>query len=73
MPPISEMTRVMYKRIHFLMTFKFFFFEICLPKTKPITGGIVYRLRNQTNFINTLTENFVKIGTSNKEIEFRRF
>ena len=33
---------------------KFFFSEIYLPKTKPITVGIVYGPRNQTNFIKIL-------------------
>ena len=43
------------------------FFEIHLPKTKPITVGIVYRPPNQTNFIKTLNENFAKLDTTNKE------
>ena len=43
------------------------FFEIHLPKTKPITVGIVYRPPNQTNFIKTLNENFAKLDTINKE------
>ena len=43
------------------------FFEIHLPKTKPITVRIVYRPPNQTNFIKTLNENFAKLDTTNKE------
>ena len=43
------------------------YFEIHLPKTKPITVGIVYRPPNQTNFIKTLNENFAKLDTNNKE------
>ena len=42
------------------------FFEIHLPKTKPITIGIVYRPPNQTNFIKALNENFAKLDTTNK-------
>ena len=43
------------------------FFEIHLPKTKPITVGIVYKPLNQTKFIKTLNEHFVKLNTNNKE------
>ena len=43
------------------------FFEIHLPKTKPITAGIVYRPPNQTNFIKTLNKNFAKLDTTSKE------
>ena len=44
-----------------------FFFEIHLPKTRPITVGIVYQPPNQTNFIKTLNENFAELDTTNKE------
>ena len=43
------------------------FFEIHLPKTKPITVGNVYRPPNQTNFFKALNENFVKLDTTNRE------
>ena len=43
------------------------FFEIHLPKTKPITVGIVYQPPNQTNFIKTINENFAKLDTTKKE------
>ena len=49
------------------MTLKMFIFEIHLPKTKPITVGIVYRPPNQTNFVKTLNENFAELDTTNKE------
>ena len=42
-------------------------FEIHLPKTKLITVGIVYRPSSQANFIKTLSENFAKLDTTNKE------
>ena len=38
-----------------------------MPKTKPITVGIVYRPPNQTNFIKILNENFAKLDATNKE------
>ena len=43
------------------------FFEIHLPKTKPITVGIVYRPPNETNFIKTFNKKFAKLDTTNKE------
>ena len=43
------------------------FFEIHLPKTKPITAGIFYCPPIQTNFIKTLNEHFAKLDTTNKE------
>ena len=46
---------------------KYIFFEIHLPKFKPMTLGIVYRPPNQTSFIKTLNENFAKLDTTNKE------
>ena len=38
-----------------------YFSEINLPKTKPITVGIVHRPLNRTNFIKTFDENFVNL------------
>ena len=43
------------------------FFEIHLPKTKPITVGIVNQPLNQTNFITSLNEHFAKLDLTNKE------
>ena len=37
------------------------FFEILLPKTKPITAEIIYQPPNQNNFLQTLNENFAKL------------
>ena len=44
------------------------FFKILLPKTKPITVGIIYRPPNQNNFLQTLNENFAKLDTLKKEL-----
>ena len=44
------------------------FFEILLPKTKPITVGIIYRPPNQNNLLQTLNENFAKLDTLKKEL-----
>ena len=44
------------------------FFEILLPKTTPITVGIIYRPPSQTNFLEILNMNFEKIDIDKKEI-----
>ena len=47
------------------------FFEILLPKTKPITVGIIYRPPNQNNFLQTRNENFAKFDTFKKIMHSR--
>ena len=42
------------------------FFEILLPKIKPITIGIIYRPPYQSNFLQALNENFAKLDTLKK-------
>ena len=44
------------------------FFEILLPKTSPITVGIMYRPPSQTNFLEILNMTFEKVDTDKKEI-----
>ena len=41
--------------------------EIFLPKTKPMTVGIVYRPPSQASFLGTMNEHFYKFNTINKE------
>ena len=43
------------------------FFEILLPKTTPITVGLMYRLPNQTNFLEILNMTFEKVDIDKKE------
>ena len=43
------------------------FIEIFLPKTKPMTVGIVYRPPTQTSCLETMNEHFFKLDTINKE------
>ena len=45
----------------FAKDIEFYFSEILLSKTKPITVRIVYWPWNQTNFIKTLDENFLNL------------
>ena len=42
------------------------FFEILLPKTSPITVGIMYRPPSQTNFLEILNMTFEKVDTDKK-------
>ena len=42
------------------------FFEILLPKTRPITVGIMYRPPSQTNFLEILNLTFGKIDIDKK-------
>ena len=44
------------------------FFEILLPKTKPITDRIIYQPPKQSNFLHTLNENFAKLDILQKEL-----
>ena len=44
------------------------FFKILLPKTTPITVGIMYRPPSQTNFLEILNMTFEKVDTDKKEI-----
>ena len=50
---------------------EFYFSEILLSKTKPITVGIVYRSQNQTNFIKTLDDNFVNLIQLIKKLPYQ--
>ena len=43
------------------------FFEILLPKTKPIVVGIIYRSSSQKNFLEILHKNFLSTNTDAKE------
>ena len=43
------------------------FIEIFLPKTEPMTVGIVYQPPSQTSFLETMHEHLYKLNTINKE------
>ena len=49
------------------------YFEILLPKTSPITAGIVYKPPSQTNFLEIRNMTFEKIDVDKKEIYSLRF
>ena len=44
------------------------FFEVLLPKTRPVTVGIMYRPPSQTNFLGILNMTFEKVDIDKKEI-----
>ena len=56
------------KRNYFPHDIETIFIEIFLPKTKPMTVGIVYWPPSQTSFLETMNEYFYKLVTTNKEI-----
>ena len=53
---------------HFSDDIENIFFDILLPKTKPITIGILYRPPKQHNFIEKLSDQFSKLHTEANEI-----
>ena len=44
------------------------FIEVFLPKTEPMTVGIVYGLPSQTTFLEAMNEHFYKPDTTNKSV-----
>ena len=55
------------KRNFFPHDIETIFIEIFLPKTKPMTVGIVYRPPSQASFLETMNEHFYKLDIINKE------
>ena len=45
-------------------------FDILMPHTKLITVGIIYRLPNQSKFLDIFEENLPKLNTNYREIYF---
>ena len=58
----------MSKRSSFLKKIEDIFFETLLLETKRTTVGIIYRYPKQSNFFETLNENFAKLDTLKKEL-----
>ena len=44
------------------------FFQILLPKTTPLTVGIMYRPRSQTNFLGIWNMTFEKVDLDKKDV-----
>ena len=55
------------KRNYFSYDIENIFREMSLPKSKPMTVGIVYRPPSQTSFLETMNEYFCELDTFNKE------
>ena len=56
------------KRNYFPHDTETIFIKIFLPKTKPMTVGIVHRPPFHTSFLEIMNEHFYKLDTINKEI-----
>ena len=56
------------QKTFFLNVIENIFFEILLPKTTPVTVGIMYRPPSQTNFLEILNMTFEKVDIDKKEI-----
>ena len=56
------------EKIFFPEEIKNIFFDILLPKTKPITVRTIYQPPNQNNLLETLNEHFAKLDTLKKEL-----
>ena len=52
---------------YFLHAIETIFIEIFLPKTKPMTVGIVYRSPSPTRILETMNKHFYKLDAINKE------
>ena len=60
---------ISYVQKHFFPNvIKNIFFEVLLPKTRPVTVGIMYRPPSQTNFLEILNMTFEKVDIDKKEI-----
>ena len=55
-------------KIFFSNSIEHAFFEILIPKVKPIAIGIFYRPPNANDFLNTFSNNFQQIDIKTTEI-----
>ena len=55
------------QKYFFLVYIENIYVEILLPKTKPLIVGIIYRLPNESNFLEIINANFDKLDTDIKE------
>ena len=58
------------KRNYFPHDIEIIFMEIFLPKTKPMTVGMVYRPPSQISFLETMNEHFYNLIPSTKKPTF---
>ena len=58
---ILQMSCVLISRTFFQILWNMFFFEIIIPKVKPIATGIFYRPPNRNDFLNIFSNEFQKI------------
>ena len=55
---ILEMICGLISRTFFQILLNMFFFEILIPKVKPIAVGMFYRPSNKNNFLNIFSNEF---------------
>ena len=67
LPAMKKLPEI-YQKDFFPEEIENIFFVIFLPRTKPITIGVIYRPPSQINFLQTLNENFTKLHTLKKEL-----
>ena len=65
---ILEMLCVLISRTFFQILLNLFFFEILIPKVKPIAIGIFYRPPNENDFLNIFSNEFQQIDSKTNEI-----
>ena len=65
---ILEMICVLISKTFFQILLNMFFFEILIPKVKPIAIGIFYRPPNENDFLNIFSNEFQQIDSKTNEI-----
>ena len=65
---ILEMIRVLISRTFFLNSIEHVFFEILIPKVKPIAIEIFYRPPNENDCFNIFSNDFLQIDNKTNEI-----
>ena len=65
---ILETICVLMSRTFFQILLNIFFFEILIPKVKPIIIGIFYRPPNANDFLNIFSNDFQQIDSKTNEI-----
>ena len=67
---ILEMICVLISRTFFQILLNTLFFEILIPKVKPIAIRIFYRHPNENEFLNVFSNEFQQIDSRTNEIYF---
>ena len=68
LPVTSEMISVLIRSHLFGNDIENIFFDILLPTSQSVTIGIFYRPPNQNNFLEQISNDFIKLYTEKKEV-----